>query len=59
MVNTILQINNIEIAACMIDNTEDEFTVSFKFKSFNKPELMALIKELHSDIAVKEIVWSS
>ncbi len=59
VVNRILQINNVDILACLLDKNEDEFTVSFKFKSFNKSELMELIKEFHSDIAIKEIVWSN
>jgi len=58
VLNSILQISNIEVVACQIDKSGDKFTVSFKFKSFNKPELMQLIKELHADAAIREIVWS-
>jgi len=59
VVNRVLQLSNIEITACLLDKTDDEFTVSFKFKSFNKAELTHLIKEFHSDTAIKEIVWGS
>lgn len=58
VLNSILQISNIEIVACQIDKSGDKFTVSFKFKIFNKPELMQLIKDLHADAAIREIVWS-
>jgi putative Mg2+ transporter-C (MgtC) family protein len=59
VVNSVLQLSNIEITACLLDKTEDEFTVSFKFKSFNKAELTQLIKKFHSDIAIREVVWSN
>jgi putative Mg2+ transporter-C (MgtC) family protein len=55
--NRIFQINNIDIAAFSLDKTGDEFVISFKFKSLNKPELIQLIKDLQADAAVKEIVW--
>ena len=57
--NRILQVKNIEINACAIDKTENEFIVSFKFKSFNQPELTQLVKDFQSDVDIKEIVWNN
>ena len=59
VINKIFQISNIEIANCSLDKTEDEFTVSLKFKNVNQPELTELIKDFQSDTAIKEIVWSN
>ena len=57
IVNSIFQLNNVDIAAFLLDKTEDDFVISFKFKNINKPELVQLIKELQADAAIKEVVW--
>jgi putative Mg2+ transporter-C (MgtC) family protein len=52
IVNRIFQISNIDITSCMLDKTEDEFTISLKFKSINKAELTELIKDFQSDTSI-------
>ena len=57
IVNSIFQLNNVDIAAFLLDKTEDDFVISFKFKNINKPELVQLIKDWQVDAAIKEVVW--
>ncbi|TKK67380.1 MgtC/SapB family protein [Ilyomonas limi] len=57
IVNSIFRLNNADITAFLLDKTEDEFVISFKFKKINKTELVQLIKDWQADTAIKEVVW--
>ncbi|MEJ0106752.1 MAG: MgtC/SapB family protein [Bacteroidota bacterium] len=54
----IFQADYLQIADFSIGNNEDEFIVSFRFKSSNELRLAEMISELHSATGVKEINWS-
>lgn len=57
IVNSIFRLNNADITAFLLDKTENEFVISFKFKKVNKTELLQLIKDWQADTAIKEVVW--
>ena len=59
IVNKTFQSNNLEISACLIDKMDEEFIISFKFKSLSKPQLQILINDFQTDPGVKEVVWNN
>lgn len=57
IVNKILNHPEISISNFVIDKDENEFGVSFRFKTLEKPVLIKLLDELQSDSGIKEVDW--
>lgn len=47
-----------EITTCNIDNADNEFVISIKFKNINRVELLNMITILQSDTTIKEVAWN-
>jgi putative Mg2+ transporter-C (MgtC) family protein len=57
IIKKILQNTTLDISTCLLDKIDNEFIISFKFKSLSRQELIELINDLHSEEGIKEIVW--
>lgn len=57
VVNKILNHSEITITNFVIDKDENEFGVSFRFKSIEKPVLIELLNELQSEPGIREVNW--
>ncbi len=59
VINKIFQNKTLEVIACLIDKSEDNFIISVQLKSLDKTQLTALINEFQADSSIKEVSWNN
>ena len=57
IIHKIFQADYLQVADFSVENNDDEFTISFRFKSANETHLSEAISDIQSATGVKEINW--
>ena len=58
IVNQLFESKHLEVASFLIDKSDNEFTISFRFKSLDKSSLATLVSDFQQDPDIKEITWN-
>lgn len=59
IISRIIETNGLEVLDFVLNRSENDFVISFKFKSSNPSELTALLNEFHADSDIKEVIWNN
>lgn len=59
IVNAVFQNNDMDLSAFLLDKSDDDFVISFRFKKLDKDQLSQLINSFQGDTSIKEIIWNT
>ncbi|MBS1621285.1 MAG: MgtC/SapB family protein [Bacteroidetes bacterium] len=59
IINKIINNKSLSVLDFVLDKSNDDFVVSFKFKFIANAELANIMNDLNSDSEIKEVTWNS
>lgn len=59
VLNKVFQDHTLEISSCLLDKTDEETIISFKFNGVDRLRLIKIINDVQTSTSVKEIIWDS